>query len=354
MTFTVTYRAKDGALREERIEAASRAECVAECRRRGISPTGIKEGGSGKSAASPKGRDGARPSHANGQDARSPSQRAGRPLSQWLIAVVLIVAVAGGVWWWIGGRGATALPAEKPAKPKVEKPQKPKTTSVQQQGVENPKAEKPAPAATNDAPKAAEKPPEFVKRPGALQLPDGKVLTFPAPKEGEIRKVYAYGHMYECDHEGNFRDVTKRQLFKTAFEANFLGLAITDKPFIPAFLKGLDQEDVKKILLKPYEPKGDETEEETEQIKAYDAMRATALQFMEEGGTFDDFVDYFAKQVKNERETNALCLREVMQLYKQGKFDEAKEMAEAANALKRQKGLNDLKLPAHVRERLGL
>ena len=29
-------------------------------------------------------------------------------------------------------------------------------------------------------------------------------------------------------------------------------------------------------------------------------------------------------------------------------------MAEAANALKRQKGLNDLKLPAHVRERLGL
>ena len=44
MTFTVTYRAKDGALREERVEAASRAECVAECRRLGIAPTGIKEG----------------------------------------------------------------------------------------------------------------------------------------------------------------------------------------------------------------------------------------------------------------------------------------------------------------------
>ena len=351
MTFTVTYRAKDGALREERIEAANRAECVAECRRRGISPTGIKEGRSGKSAASPNGRDGARPEMKR-RDAASPS---GGATAKWAVAVaVVIAAVAGGLWLWFGGRGATALPAEKPAKPKVEKPQKPKTTSVQQQGVEKPKAEKPAPTATNDAPKAAEKPPEFVKRPGALQLPDGKVLTFPAPKEGEIRKVYAYGHMYECDHEGNFRDVTKRQLFNTAFEANFLGLAIADKPFIPAFLKGLDQEDVKKILLKPYEPKGDETEEETEQIKAYDAMRATALQFMEEGGTFDEFVDYFAKQVKNERETNALCLREVMTLYKQGRFDEAKEMAEAANALKRQKGLNDLKLPAHVRERLGL
>ena len=44
MTFTVTYRAKDGALREERVEAANRAECVAECRRRGIAPTKIAEG----------------------------------------------------------------------------------------------------------------------------------------------------------------------------------------------------------------------------------------------------------------------------------------------------------------------
>ena len=40
--------------------------------------------------------------------------------------------------------------------------------------------------------------------------------------------------------------------------------------------------------------------------------------------------------------------------YRTGKFDEAKEMAEAANALKKQKGLKELKLPAHVRERLGL
>ena len=173
MTFTVTYRAKDGALREERVEAASRAECVAECRRRGIAPTGIKEGGSGKSAASPMGRDKRGPSRVGMGDSK-------RTTARWMaVAVIAVVAIAGGVWWWYGGRGAAALPAEKPAKPKVEKPQKPKTTSVQQQGVENPKAEKPAPAATNDAPKAAEKPPEFVKRPGALQLPDGKVLTFP-------------------------------------------------------------------------------------------------------------------------------------------------------------------------------
>ncbi|MBR0506640.1 MAG: hypothetical protein IJJ84_14670, partial [Kiritimatiellae bacterium] len=263
------------------------------------------------------------------------------------VAVAAIAAIA---LWWLAARGGRdetrPSQAEKPAKPKLERPKPPPRPSVKPAVTNAPAAET---AETKVPEPATNAPPPFVKRPGALQLPDGKVLTFPPPREGEIRKVYAYGHMYECDHEGNFRDVTKRQLFKTAFEANFLGLAVSDKPFIPAFLTGLDQEDVKKMLLKPYEPKGDETEEELEQLKAYDVMRDAALQYMEEGGTFDEFVGIFAKQVKEERETNALCLREVMTLYKQGKIAEAKEMAEAANVLKRQKGLQELKLPAHVR-----
>ena len=343
MTFTVTYRGADGALREETVEAADRAECTATLKARGTVAVSIREGRAsarprtGTSAASPSGRNKVRPSR-----------------GVWGAAILAALAVGGALWWWLiarGGRGEARPPkadAQQRVPPaRVEKPERPKPSSrPTAPPVTNAPAAKPAPA-TNA-------PPPFVKRPGALQLPDGKVLTFPPPREGEIRKVYAYGHMYECDHEGNFRDVTKRQLFKTAFEANFLGLANADKPFIPVFLKGLENADVQKILLKPYEPKGDETEEEWAQLKAYDDMRCAALQFMDEGGSFDEFVDYFAQQVKQERETNALCLREVMTLYKQGKLEEAKEMAEAANVLKRQKGLKELKLPAHVKERLGL
>ena len=48
MLFTVTYRGKDGALHDETVEAADRAGCVVECRKRGISPTKIVEGGKGK------------------------------------------------------------------------------------------------------------------------------------------------------------------------------------------------------------------------------------------------------------------------------------------------------------------
>ncbi len=130
MTFTVTYRAKDGALREERVEAANRAECVAECRRRGIAPTGIREGRSGKSAASPKGREGTGDSK--------------RTTARWVAVAVLIIAVAGGVWWWVSAR-SVIVPYQVPSKPKVEKPKAEKPPKP---------AAKPAPApAVTNAPK---------------------------------------------------------------------------------------------------------------------------------------------------------------------------------------------------------
>ncbi len=122
MTFTVTYRGRDGALREECIEAADRAGCVAECRKRGISPTGIRDGS--------KGRDKRGPSRIGAGDSK-------RTTARCVVAAVLaVVLTVGGVWWWYGGRGATA-PAEKPAKPKVEKPKAAKPQPVRRPAVTN-------------------------------------------------------------------------------------------------------------------------------------------------------------------------------------------------------------------------
>ena len=191
---------------------------------------------------------------------------------------------------------------------------------------------------------------EFVKRPGALQLPDGQVLTFPAPKEGEIRKVYAYGHMYECDHLGNFKDVTPRKLFHTAFEGNFLALAQEGKPFIPAFLTGLENDDVRKILQKPYVPIGDETDDEKAQLKAYDDLRNAALEYMDQGGNFSEWVEDLAKFERKEREARAFGLGEVMKLVKEGKAEEAKIMYRAASQLMEEKGFKPIRLPKYVQD----
>ena len=51
MNFMVQHRDSSGAMREERIEAANRTQCVAECRRRGITPVAIREGDTVKETA---------------------------------------------------------------------------------------------------------------------------------------------------------------------------------------------------------------------------------------------------------------------------------------------------------------
>ena len=97
MTFTVTYRAKDGALCEEAVEAADRAGCVAECRRRGIAPSRIREDAKKNSRM---------PSIGGRKSATSICKVA-------LAATFVMLAVGGGLWWW-HNRGASALPKEEP------------------------------------------------------------------------------------------------------------------------------------------------------------------------------------------------------------------------------------------------
>lgn len=318
MKWRVTYRGMDGRQRDEAFEAESRTALFKLLESKGIRAMRIEEDCGERKASMPR-----------------------IPLKG-LAACALVAVAVGGIAYWLTHKPSTTeAEAKKPTRPGKIAAATPSAPKSAKAGTTNTqaKAEKPA----------KPEPPPFQKRPGAMQLPNGKVLTFPAPKEGEIRKVYAYGHMYECDHLGNFKDVTPRKLFHTAFEGNFLALAVEGKSFIPAFLTGLDQNEVKEILKKNYQPIGDETEEEMAQLKAYDEMRCAALQYMEEGGSFDDFVMDFANYEKKSRETNAMCLREVMTLCKEGKIHEAKEMAEAATKLMEQKGLRPFKLPPHVK-----
>ena len=197
-----------------------------------------------------------------------------------------------------------------------------------------------------------EEPKPYVKKPGQMQLPDGKVLTFPPPKEGEIRKIYAYGHLYECDHLGNFKDVSKRHLFKTAFEENFLAFAQAGKGYIPAFLTGLDEDAVKKMLEKNYTPIGDETDEEMAALKAYDEMRCAALAYMEQGGRFDDFVNEYITFDRKERQAKSVSLQEIITTYLKGDVAGAKEIAKAANIMMEKNGYMPITLPKDIQAAL--
>lgn len=84
MDFKVTYRAPDGALRIVCIEATSRSTCMAECRRRGITPAKIVQGG---------GR------HSEGGVRRAGTRALSAPVASVAFLVVALLAI--GIWWWL-------------------------------------------------------------------------------------------------------------------------------------------------------------------------------------------------------------------------------------------------------------
>ena len=103
MTFTVTYRGADGAVREELVEAAGRGECLAQCRARGIAPISVAERRSDGKIR----RSNHETRRSNG-DARLSIRKTQRSI---LAAVAVMMALAGGgAWWWLGrdkARGGT-------------------------------------------------------------------------------------------------------------------------------------------------------------------------------------------------------------------------------------------------------
>ena len=136
MTFTVTCRGADGAVREERVEAAGRGECFAQCRARGIAPINVKEGWNGRGKApNPK------KAHGDGRVANSSTDMgtrlsavnvepgakypsiAGKAL---LVACLSLAIIGGGAWWWFGRDKARHIPEPKiPKKPSLAKAAKP-------------------------------------------------------------------------------------------------------------------------------------------------------------------------------------------------------------------------------------
>ena len=123
MTFTVTYRGTDGAICEEVVEAAGRAECFARMKARGITPIAVKEGGRDRAQPSRKavGSRVARDRRASGTLA--PAKR--RTIPYVLSVALVALIIGGGVWWW-AARSASApyRPTEpkKPTKTDIVKP----------------------------------------------------------------------------------------------------------------------------------------------------------------------------------------------------------------------------------------
>ena len=139
MTFTVTYRGRDGAKHEETVEAANRSECVAACKARGIAPMIIREGRA----------------LSRSRAAKTAAPHAGRASNGmlWRAAIwaAVLAVLGGGVWWWLSARPASGpSQAEQPAKPKAEKPAALPKLAAQPKPAPNPVATNSVPAAMGE------------------------------------------------------------------------------------------------------------------------------------------------------------------------------------------------------------
>ena len=323
MVFTVTYRGKDGALHDETVDAADRAGCVAECRRRGIAPTKIAEGGSGKSAASPKG---------------TPTQRRLTGNAAILAAVVL-VAVGVGVWWWIGRGGAQSPKAAETAaspvkvKPKAEKPAKPQAA--------------PKPVATNATLKTAEKPTPEPKRDMWMgrEIVSTKVVTngtdliiTRVDTEGKVHKEYTSVHKRLFT---NPVDITLSILLTSPENALTPPLPPLGPRARDAFIE---------VLKKPIELSEDDTPEERRIKELVSAAREEMVEELANGRTVNEVIEEHCTFVDEKNKLRAEAMVQYKKLVADGDGDIAEEFRAKANEMLAQKGAKPLKSLAEIQQ----
>jgi len=207
MTFTVTYRGADGALREERVEAAGRGECFAQCRARGIAPLSVKEGGGRDKACPFRAGHHARPSTQNSQL----TTRNGLKAVAYVLSVALAALIGGGLWWWMQRDGDV----------KPDQDELPKRAAL----------------AKEVKPAAAPKPlveSVATNRPDMVTLPNGVITNKPKTIAEAVAMVrlkpgfHRYNSVDEVFAKTNDFQIGeyKQPLFKTQVE-NHLGLVAT-------------------------------------------------------------------------------------------------------------------------------
>ena len=314
MTFTVTYRGKDGALREERVEAASRAECVAECRKRGIAPMGIREGCKSR------------------QDGGSPSQRRLTGKAAILAAVVLAVIVAGGVWWWFSARSASE-PYQAPAKPRVEKPKVEKPTKTA-------RAEQRPSVATNATAAAQPQPkPEAGPKPFNPNEPPPGLLPNEPWRSGrkKLHKVQYVARNTNTVH----RNSTEQALLDI-FTCN-----VGDPPLPLTDLPKDDLTNMWNILTSP-NPVTDKDAEEVKIAKeTLEVAKKEMAKFVQEGGKPDEFLSYYHGVLEKAYRKRMLATEEIYKVLEEQNDPEiARAMLKRVNADLRKEGIRPLPIPA--------
>ena len=333
MTFTVTYRGADGALREGRVEAANRTECFAQMKAQGIAPKSVKE----EAVVSRRGRRDERGK--NGRVERAEHVEGKGRVVAYVLSVALVALIAGGAWWWLG-RGAAQPPqTEKPAKPKAERPQTPQKagiTNVPAQQLREAKPAQPAEAAKPEAPKRE----TWMGR----EIVSKKVVTngtdliiTRVDVDGKVHKEYTSIH---------------RRLFSNPVDITLSILLTTPEGALTPPLPPLGPragDAFIEALKRPIDIPEDATPEERRTVELVLAAREEMLEELGNGRTVNDVIEEHCTFADENNRLRAEAMVQYKRLAAEGDGAMAEEFRAKANEMLAQKGAKPLKSLAEIR-----
>lgn len=274
-----------------------------------------------------------------------------RPLLRGLIAGAVVVFGALVVWMVLKGSGETE--PEKPTQPTRAKDVKPKRVTVETPA-STVKQEETVPAtdAADGQEQVVEEKKPGVFAPGMIRLPNGFELRFKLPPEGKTRQLLAGGEIWEIDSTGEIQNVTPPPIFEKPFEGMISSLYERDGMILPFALKRYSEEDVRKMCKEPTLSYDDDTPEIIQKRENVAMLKQAILEFLDGGGTFEEFVDDMQQHSQNALRAQAEGMHGVRDLLQAGKDDEALQYYKLFAQDMADKGYGELKLPPSYREAL--
>ncbi len=318
MEFTCTFRDKSGAIRETVIAAENRTACIAECRRRGITPFKVKEG-----------------SNVEGRGTFNASSGGKSSKRKWGVCIILVVIVLlSGVAFWAFSAHEKKPPATKEqVRPKAVKPKNVISATTQKvQAVESPIKTVP--------PKDTYLGQAVVSR-SCVTNEDGSVREIIRTADGK-----SHGIRYPAPgSEPIFRNA--------ADQAIAMALSVSDTvsaaPF-PGMDGDLDAEFAKAVKT-PIEISDDDPQPVKDLKKAVMETREEIMRLMEKGQSFSQVLKEHIRLSSENYDIRLQSYKELKALVDAGDMDSAEKYRERVNKVLGEMGITKLDMPMTAEEK---
>ncbi len=143
--------------------------------------------------------------------------------------------------------------------------------------------------------------------------------------------------------------VLSKQYFDNPVENRLEKLGIPGRGVAMVLPNRLSQDEILAILRRPIQINEDDDEETVAAKERTAEMKTAALEYIEAGGTYDEFIAEMVKTSNEEAEMKKTARTEMMRILKQEGYEAAEAYLEQVNPTLKEAGLKEMKIPLPFR-----